>query len=425
MRGKILKVIKNPYAFSVLSEFCGIMVAFLFTIFQARFLGPEIKGQVAIINSMVGITAIVFGLGINQAYPYFRKNNNKIDILPIFMKMAFLMLVLYMSISTVAVISLKLSLVNIAVFIITPLMVYDGIVSDITLVEVPNRRNATNMLVNISELLFVLILWVTAKPNLILGIIIIVFKHVIKSLVFTFWWRRRIFVKTKSIRCWIARLVKFGFFPMLAVLMSTLNYRIDVLMLNGHVTDAAIGIYSVGVLLADRMWMIPDAMKGVMVSNITKGRDAHEATYVIRICNTICVFIIIGIIMLGSAFIDFVFGAEYKGAYSITLILLTGVFPMINYKVIASYNNVIGKQNMSFFMLSTSVFLNVVANYILIPIYGIYGAGIASVASYAVCSILFIAYFCKITRISYREMIVVNRNDCKRFWAMLSRNRNS
>ena len=151
MRGKILKVIKNPYAFSVLSEFCGIMVAFLFTIFQARFLGPEIKGQVAIINSMVGITAIVFGLGINQAYPYFRKNNNKIDILPIFMKMAFLMLVLYMSISTVAVISLKLSLVNIAVFIITPLMVYDGIVSDITLVEVPNRRNATNMLVNISE----------------------------------------------------------------------------------------------------------------------------------------------------------------------------------------------------------------------------------------------------------------------------------
>ena len=410
---KLIKAIKNPYAFSIIAEFCGIVVAFLFTIFQARFLGAELKGQVTTINSMVGITSIVFGLGISQAYPYFRKKYSG-DILPVFMKISMLMLSLYSIFSIAMVFTLNLNLKIVGVFLITPLMVYDAIVSELTLVEVPNRRNATNMIVNISELLFVLILWAAAKPNLILGIIIIVFKNLLKSIIFTFWWRNRIIVKTESILLWLGRLIKFGFFPMLSVLMATLNYRVDVLMLNGHVTDASIGVYSIGALLADRMWMIPDAMKGVMVSNIAKGKDAREASYVIRVCNTICLFIIAGIVLLGNPFIDYVFGAEYKGAYPITLILLLGVFPMINYKVIAAYNNIIGKQKVSFFLLSISVVLNIISNYLLIPKYGIYGAGIASVVSYVACSVLFIRYFCKITQLNFADMIVVNRTDLSR-----------
>lgn len=418
---RVLKAIRNPYAFSVIAEASGIIVAFLFTIFQARFLGAEIKGQVATINSMVGITAIVFGFGINQAYSYYRKNY-KDEVLPVFMKISLLMLGGYTIVSVAIVLMMQLDLKIVGVFLITPLMVYDAIVSEVTLIEVPNKRNATNMMVNAAELLFVFILWIVAKPTLVLGIIIIVFKNALKSIVFTYWWRKRIFVKTESISKWIIKLLRFGFFPMLAVLMSTLNYRVDVLMLNGNVADAAIGVYSIGVLLADRMWMIPDAMKGVMLSNIAKGKDAHEAAFVIRVCNTICLFIVVGIVLLGSPFIDFAFGLEYKGAYSITLILLIGVFPMINYKVIAAYNIVIGKQLISFIILSISVFLNIVANLLLIPRMGIYGAGIASVISYIVCSILFVLYFCRLTKVGYKEMIVINNEDWKRVKMMLKRN---
>ncbi len=413
MLKKLLKTIKNPYVFSVISESFGIIVAFLFTIFQARFLGAEIKGKVTTVNSIVGITSIVLGLGINQAYPYFRKRNSD-SVIPLFMKISLLMLAVYGAISVAVVSALDLDLKYVGVFLITPLMVYDGIVSEIILVEIPNKRNATIVIANISELLFVIVLWLTAKPTLFLGIVILVFKNIIKSTIFTYWLRDRFFVKTDNLLGWIKELTRFGFFPMLAVLMSTLNYRVDVLMLNGHVSDAAIGVYSIGALLADRMWMIPDAMKGVMVSNLAKGKGSREAAYVIRICNTICVFIVLGIVILGNQFINFVFGTEYEGAYPITLILLIGVFPMINYKVIAAYNNVIGKQKVSFFMLSISVLLNIIANYFLIPSYGIYGAGVASVVSYLVCSILFVSYFCKDTELKYTEMIIINKNDISR-----------
>lgn len=382
----------------------------LFTIFQSRYLGAEIKGQVATVNSIVSITSIVFGLGIYHAYPYYKRKSD-VDIMPIFMKIALLLLAIYMSISIAAIVLLDLSPKYIAALILTPLLTYDGVVSYITLIEVPNRRSITDMAVVFSELVLLIILWIVAPPSFEIGVFIITVKNVVKACLFTGWWRKRIFVPSESIKIWIPKLIKFGFFPMLSLLMTTLNYRVDVLMLNDRVPDASIGIYSVGVLLAERIWMIPDAMKGVMVSNITKGKDAKETAYVIRICNTVCLVIVLGIITLGKPFIDFAFGKEYTGAYQVTLILLAGVFSMIYYKLIAAYNIAMGKQIVSFVLLGIGVVCNVIANLILIPLLGIQGAGLASVMSYAVCSIMFIIYFCHETGISFFTMLLINRDD--------------
>lgn len=407
---RIKQIIKNPYTLAVISKMFGVLVGLLFTLFQSVYLGAEIKGQVATVNSITSITSIILGLGIYHAYPYF-KRNSKTDVMPVFLKIGLLFLVLYSSISAAAIGFLRISPKIIAVLILTPLLTYDSIVSYITLVEVPNKRSITDMGVVFSELLVLLVLWFTARPSFVIGVFVIAFKDVTKALLFTFWWRKRFFAPSESILAWIPKLTRFGFFPMLSFLMTTLNYRVDVLMLNGRVADASIGVYSVGVLLAERIWMIPDAMKGVMISNITKGKDAHETSYVIRICNTVCLVIIVGIIVFGKPFLDIVFGEEYKGAYQVTLILLAGVFSMIYYKLIAAYNNVMGKQVVSFLLLGIGVACNIIANLILIPKWGIYGAGTASVISYAVCSMLFIFYFCHYTGIPFTEMLFVEKKD--------------
>ena len=417
---RLIRIVKNPYTLSVISKIFGVLVGLLFTIFQARYLGAEIKGQVATVNSNVSITSIIFGLGISHAYPYFKRTTGQ-DILPIFMRIALLLLAVYSLISAAAVLLLDLSAKYIAVLIITPLLTFDSIVSYITLIEVPNRRSVTDMLVILLELIVLIVLWITAPPSFFIGVLVITIKDVVKAMLFTFWWRKRIFVRSESMWTWLPKLVKFGFFPMLSLLMTTLNYRVDVLMLDGSVTYAAIGVYSVGVLLAERIWMIPDAMKGVMVSNITKGKDAHETSYVIRISNTVCLVIVLGIIALGKPFLDFLFGPEYNGAYQVTLILLAGVFSMIYYKLIAAYNIAMGKQLVSFILLSIGVVSNVIANLILIPIWGIYGAGLASVISYAVCSMLFIVYFCRTTSISFGEMLFISKADYAKLKAKIKK----
>lgn len=410
MLSKLKVILKNPYTFSLISKIFGVLVGFLFTVFQARFLGAEIKGQVATVNSIVSVTSIVFALGIYQVYPYYKRNSN-IDVLPIFLKIAIFLLVVYGIAAAITISIFDISAKYIAVMILTPLLVYDGIISYVTLVEEPNKRNAIDMIVMFAELVLVLVLWLTSSPNFIIGVVIIAIKDVTKALIFTFWWRKRIFVHSESIIIWIPKLIKYGFFPMLSLLMATLNYRIDVIMLNGKVLDSAIGVYSIGVTIAERIWMIPDAMKGVMVSHLAKGKDANETAFVIRLCNTGCMILILGIIALGKPFINLVFGAEYYGSYQITLILLAGVFSMIYYKAIANYNIAMGKQVISFILLTISVIINVIANAIMIPVLGIYGAGIASVISYTLCGFLFIIFFCHTTHIVFKDMLFVKKSD--------------
>lgn len=413
MFAKIKKIVKNPYFFSVISKMFGVLIGFIFTIFQARYLGAEIKGQVTTVTSMVGITGIVCGLGIYLAYPYFKRNSDK-DILPVFLKIGVGLLVIYSIISAVLILSLDLEPKYIAVLILNPLITYDGIISYLTLIESPNKRNATDMAVMFMELVVLVVLWIFAPPTFFLGVFVITIKDIVKAMIFSFWWRKKFFVKTEGFKEQILPIVKFGLFPMLSLLMNTLNYRVDVLMLDGRVEDSEIGVYSIGVLFAERVWLATDAMKGVMVSNITKGKDAAETAYIIRICNTLCLIMILGIVVLGKPFISIVFGEEFEGSYFITLIILLGVFPMNYYKMIDGYNVAVGKQKASFVMLTIGVLCNVIANIFLIPAFGIYGAGFASVISYTLCSTMFIVYFCRTTKLPFSKMLFVGKGEFKK-----------
>lgn len=409
---KIKSIIKNPYIFSVITKIIVVLVGFFFTVFQSRFLGAEIKGQVATVNSITSIAAIVLSLGIYQAYPYYKRTTEK-DVLPIFLKLMLILLGAYLTVVAVLLVVFDFSEKYALALIISPLLAFDTGISYITLVEEPNRKNSFDVVVCVAELVLVIALWIFAKPSFILGVFVITIKDVVKAFVFAFWWRKRTFVPCDPLKEWIPKLLKFGMFPMISLLMSTLNYRVDVLMLDGQVADAAIGVYSIGVLLAERIWMLPDAMKGVLVSNITKGKGTDEVAYIIRVCNTICLGVAALIIILGKPFINLLFGREFSGAYQITLIMLLGVFPMIYYKMIGSFNNAHGRQVINFIFLSISVVGNIISNYLLIPVWGIYGAGMASVISYSLCSIMFIVYFCRKDNILLKDILFMRKSDYK------------
>jgi Na+-driven multidrug efflux pump len=84
-----------------------------------------------------------------------------------------------------------------------------------------------------------------------------------------------------------------------------------------------------------------------------------------------------------------------------------------------------GKQMISFVLLAVSVACNIVANLLLIPGMGIYGAGLASIISYALCSVLFVVYFCRETKIPFTAMLFINKADYARLKAKLVKKKNT
>lgn len=404
------KVIKNPYVFSIVSKFCIVFLGFAYTVCQSRYLGASLKGDIAYISSITSITSIVFGFGVHQSYPYFKKKTGK-DVSPVFMKLSTTMLGLYFIIAVLLTIVFKTDLKTGAVFLLTPCLVYNKIVAYISMVESPNRKNATEMFANLFEVIVVIGCWLFVPPKFIAGIFILIIKDIFLAIIYTYDFRKSLFSSDKLTFGQIAEILKFGIFPMLVLLMTTLNYRIDVIMLKQYVTSAEVGIYSVGVMLAERVWIIPDALKEVMISNLTKGKGIDEVSFVIRICNTACLIVVLGIVILGQPFINLFFGREYSSAYMVTVVILIGVVFMVYYKMIAAYNIVQGKQKENFVYLVISVLGNVIANIVLIPICGNLGAAIASIFSYFISAFLFIRRFAKDNNVKIAEMLVINKND--------------
>lgn len=417
---KLGKAVKNPYVFSVLSKFCIVLLGFGYTVCQSRYLGPSLKGDVAYISSITQITSIVFGIGLHQAYPYYKKKTGK-DVAPFFVKLTLAMTIIYTVIAVALSIFIHGDFKIVAIFMMTPLLVYNRIVAYINMVEAPNKKNATELIADVVLLVAVVILWITVPATVVWGVFLLLIKDLLLAIIYTYRLRKSITAPVKMEMKEIWGVLKYGIYPMLALLMTTLNYRVDVIMLKQFVTSADVGIYSVGVMLAERVWMIPDALKEVMISNLAKGKGTDEVSFVIRICNSACIIVVLGIVVLGQPFINIFFGMDYSSAYSITVVILVGVIFMVYYKMIGAFNIVEGKQRENFTYLIISVICNVILNAILIPIFGNIGAAIASIFSYAISAGLFIRKFLKENPVQMKDMLLINRGDIAKLKTQLGR----
>lgn len=418
---KITRAVKNPYVFSVLSKICIVLLGFGYTVCQSRYLGASLKGDVAYISSITQITSIVFGIGLHQAYPYYKKKTGK-DVAPFFTKLTLCMTVIYTMIAVSLSLLIHSDFKVVAIFLMTPLLVYNRIVAYINMVETPNKKNATELIADVVLLVTVLILWLTIPATVVWGVFLLVIKDLILAVIYTYRLRKSIMSPVQIEIREVLGVLKYGLYPMLALLMTTLNYRVDIIMLKQFVTSSDVGIYSVGVMLAERVWMIPDALKEVMISNLAKGKGTDEVSFVIRICNSACIVVVLGIIVLGQPFINLFFGMEYSSAYPVTVVILIGVVFMVYYKMIGAFNIVEGKQKENFIYLVISVICNIILNILLIPRFGNMGAAIASIFSYAISAGLFIRKFLKENPVKINDMLLLNHGDISRIKSQLGKN---
>lgn len=419
-KNSIRKILKNPYVFSVISKVLIVLLGFAYTVCQSRFLGASLKGDVAYIDSVTKVAFVILGLGIHQAYPYFKKKTGE-NVAPFFLRLTLLMTLSYFAVAVVLSLAFHSDIKLVAIFMLTPCLVYNRVVSYINMVETPNKKNVTELIVNFFEVIAVVILWAAFPPSVVWGVFLLLFKDLLLGIIYSWRLRKQFVTPAKVTLRGSWEVVKFGVFPMLALLMSSLNYRVDVIMLKHFVTSANVGVYSVGVMLAERVWLIPDAIKEVMISNLTKGKDYKEVSFVIRVCNTACILVVLGIVVLGQPFINLFFGAEYSKAYIVTVIILAGVVFMIYYKMIGSYNIVHGKQRENLLYLIVSVVTNVIANLIFIPRLGNNGAALASVLSYGMAAFLFTRRFSRETGEKITDMLLVNKEDIARVKEQLGR----
>ena len=413
MKRIISNLINQEYLFSVFSKLVGVALAMLYSVIYNRYLGATLKGDAAIISNYIALISSFTCLGMYQAYPYYKKRKGDGIFYSFINNMTSLyLLMLAVGVLIVFIIPVELNLK--CAILLVPFHSYIRHINYVVTIEAPRRRNISSMLINLTDIFVVLAFFVFTDANYSY-LIAILFIQIFINLFLSY---RNLHVVFQYLRFDLSKVIKYakyGIIPMLTLMLMTLNYRVDILMLEhiGNISKTEIGVYSVGVALAEKIWLIPDAIKDILLSRLSREKANSEVAKVIRLSLAISVAMLVVFIICGKWIINFLYGEEYSGAYQILIIMLIGVLGMIFYKMVYSYNIVYGRKVINIIFLGIAVIINIVANYLLIPIYGMNAAAWASVLSYLLCGICFLVYFCNIEKVSVWKVIFVQKEDIK------------
>lgn len=185
----------------------------------------------------------------------------------------------------------------------------------------------------------------------------------------------------------IGELVSFGAKIYPASLAGFFGYRADVFLLSALLADPrAIGLYSLGVSLAELTFFVPDSVSLVFFPRVASSerRSADEMVATVsRFTVLITVLSVIGLIPAAFVLVHLLL-PDFVDSLPAFLILMPGVVALTVAKVLSSYVSGLGIPLRVAMASGTAVMVNIVANLLLIPVLGILGAATASLISYSV-----------------------------------------
>jgi O-antigen/teichoic acid export membrane protein len=213
-------------------------------------------------------------------------------------------------------------------------------------------------------------------------------------------------------------------------LTGHMHYRLDVYLLALFLPPAQVAFYTVATSIAEVVFYIPDSVGTVLFPRLSTEpvENIHKLTAEVA-RHTMLVTALVSMAMLaaGGFLIPVIYGQDYRAAVAPFFLLLPGVLAMAVYKVLTRNYSSRNRQQVPVFTAILALALNIVLNLYFIPIFGIIGAALASMISYAVSAVVLLFLFNRETGISLREILIVHPADLiryrqvwSRFWAWLS-----
>lgn len=402
------RLLKNDYALSIISKIVLIGTGFLTSSFSTRYLGLAFKGEYGYITQIVNVLVLILNFGFYQSYSYnFRREGDLI-----YKKYISLFVYQFICYGALAVCmaGITRSFTVCMVAMLTPFQVLKIQMDNIMLVQNVRMR----LYANISSALMVMIcyfmLYQFAPSGIFPIVAVTVAIDILVILVYLL--SERTAPKIKSLSTvFMKQVARFGFLPMLSTLLVTLNYSVDIFFLKRMASPIELSMYSTAAGVMNYVWLVPDAFKDILFSRVARNDKKNSVAFSVKVSLLILVVITIGFVIFGKLFLSIMYGSPFLPAYGVILVLFLGVYSMVFFKLFGIVFLAEGKRVAHFLILLTSVTINMILNYFLIPKFGMYGAAYASVGSYNICGILFLWYYAKSSGQKMRDFVLITKTD--------------
>jgi O-antigen/teichoic acid export membrane protein len=213
------------------------------------------------------------------------------------------------------------------------------------------------------------------------------------------------------------KFLKLGIVYGLALFILSMNYRIDILILERLSSATDVGIYSIGVGVAEKLWLLPNALTTVNFARSAVSEDAishaRKTAKVLRIVLWLSIIPCIILYLLAPWLIPLIYGGSYSESGFVVQAILPGIWATLIFKILNSDLAGRGRPDAAMWVYGLALIMNVVLNLLWIPEFGAIGSAWASSISYLIGAFIFSVVYSKISHVSMSDLFIPRKLDFK------------
>jgi O-antigen/teichoic acid export membrane protein len=184
-------------------------------------------------------------------------------------------------------------------------------------------------------------------------------------------------------------------FPLLFQNLAIILYmKIDMVMIGKMLSAYQLGIYSVSVAISESIYFVPMAIANALYPKIAQARkeNGDYESIIVKAGSLnvlVCLLFALGCTLFAPFLITTVYGSNYSPAGQVMQIHAWAGIPVaigVSHSCYMIFNNL---QKYALVATGSSAVLNIIGNFICIPMLGINGAAIATVVSYFFSTVIF------------------------------------
>jgi O-antigen/teichoic acid export membrane protein len=208
----------------------------------------------------------------------------------------------------------------------------------------------------------------------------------------------------------LAEILRFGTFVQFANIFQTMNYRLSLKFVDFYVGRSAVGILSLGMQLAEGMWLISRSIATVQYSRLS---NEMNYDYSVRLTLTLAkiTWIVTGFAMLLLLAVPkFVYVALFTAKFGDVRMVIAsmsiGIVVLSVSMIFSGFFSAINKPYHNMISSAAGLVFTILLGLLLVPRYGIIGAGISATISYTFLTLYQFIIFSRMTKLKLRDFML-------------------
>ena len=208
----------------------------------------------------------------------------------------------------------------------------------------------------------------------------------------------------------LKEMLHYGAFMQLSMLVSTLNKRLSLYLLNTHCDDRSIGVYASGTQVTEGVNIVGQSIGLVEFSALSNTDNKQRAALLtlrfMKLAVLLTFTALLVICLLPTSFFEWLFSGEFSDIHTIILLIAPGIVFFSAHTVLANYFSGTGKPKYNLYGSLIGLSVTIVSAFILIPLLGIRGAAITTTLTYTALFVYQWIVFHRLTGSKLKQLVI-------------------